>query len=197
MRLSFTRSIPLLLSFALGMSAIAVAQEGGARTVFLVRHAERASAAPDSLLSPAGQKRAECLARTLKDAGIKQIFISDVKRTEQTAAPLATALKIKPTVVPAKDPSTLIRDIAYGAQQGNALVVGHSDTLPFVLARLKAGSVTIGDNQYDQLFVVNITDGIASPVSTLHYCDCGAAGPASAPAATHKPASPKKQMKRP
>ena len=195
MRLSFSRSIAFVLSFALSMSAVAVAQEGGARTVFLVRHAERASAAPDSLLSPAGQKRAECLARTLRDAGIKQIFISDVKRTEQTAAPLATALKIKPTVVPAKDPSTLIRDIAYGAQQGNALVVGHSDTLPFVLARLKAGTVTIGDNQYDQLFIVNITDGIASPVATLHYCDCGAA--AATPAPAHKPTTPKKQMKRP
>lgn len=195
MRFSFSRSMGFLLSFALGMSAVAAAQQGGARTVFLVRHAERASSAPDSLLSPAGLKRAECLARTLKDAGIKQIFISDVKRTEQTAAPLATALKIKPTVVPAKDPSTLIRDIAYGAQQGNALVVGHSDTLPFVLARLRAGAVAIGDNQYDQLFVVNITDGIASPVTTVHYCDCGAAG--AAPAPTHKPASPKKQMKRP
>jgi phosphohistidine phosphatase SixA len=197
MRLFFSRNISFLLLFALGIGAAAVAQEGGARTVFLVRHAERASAAPDSLLSPAGQKRAECLARTLRDAGIKQIFITDVKRTEQTATPLATALKIKPTVVPAKDPSTLIRDIAYGAQQGNALVVGHSDTLPFVLARLKAGSVTMADNQYDQLFVVNIIDGTASPVTTLHYCDCGAAGASSTPAPTHKPASPKKQMKRP
>jgi phosphohistidine phosphatase SixA len=195
MRRSYFRSIFLLLSLLLGMSAVAAAQQSNVRTVFLVRHAERASAAPDSLLSPAGQRRAECLASTLRDAGIKQIFISDVKRTEQTATPLAAALKLKPTVVPAKDPNTLIRDIAYGAQ-GNALVVGHSDTLPFVLARLKAGSVTINENQYDQLFVVNITDGVASPVTTLHYCDC-AAGATSAPAATHKPAPPKKPMKRP
>ncbi len=196
MRLSIARSIPFLLLFALGISAVTVAQEGGTRTVFLVRHAERASAAPDSLLSPAGQKRAECLARTLRDAGIKQIFITDVKRTEQTAVPLAAALKVKPTVLAAKDTSTLIRDIAYGAQQGNALVVGHSDTLPFVLARLKAGSVTIADNQYDQLFVVNITDGTASPVTTLHYCDCRTAGAApTAPA--HKAAGTKKPMKRP
>jgi broad specificity phosphatase PhoE len=195
MRLSYFRSIFLLLSLLLGMSGVAAAQQSNVRTVFLVRHAERASAAPDSLLSPAGQRRAECLASTLRDAGIKQIFITDVKRTEQTAAPLAAALKLKPTVIAAKDTNTLIRDIAYGAQ-GNALVVGHSDTLPFVLARLKAGTVTIGENQYDQLFVVNITDGIASPVTTLHYCDC-AGGTAPAPAATHKPGTPKKPMKRP
>ncbi|HKW75718.1 MAG TPA: histidine phosphatase family protein [Terriglobales bacterium] len=196
MRLSSSRSFLFLLSLVFGLSAVAAAQQSSVRTVFLVRHAERASAAPDSLLSPAGQKRAECLARTLRDAGIKQIFITDVKRTEQTATPLAAAMKLKPTVIPAKDPNTLIRDIAYGAQ-GNVLVVGHSDTLPFVLARLKAGTITIGENQYDQLFVVNITDGVASPVTTLHYCDCGAAGATPTPAATHKPTSSKKRMKRP
>ena len=193
MRLSFSRTIVAVLSLVLAMGAAAAAQQS-VRTVFLVRHAEKASAAPDALLSPAGQKRAECLARTLRDAGIKQIYITDVKRTEQTATPLAAALKLKPTVIPAKDPNTLIRDLAYGAQ-GNVLVVGHSDTLPFVLARLKAGSVTIADNQYDQLFVVNITDGTASAATTLHYCDCGTSG-ATEPA-MHKPAKTKKPMKRP
>lgn len=195
MRLSISRNIFAILSIVFMLGAVAAAQQSNVRTVFLVRHAERASAAPDSLLSSAGQKRAECLARTLRDAGIKQIFITDVKRTEQTATPLAAALKIKPTVIAAKDSNTLIRDIAYGAQ-GNALVVGHSDTLPFVLARLKAGSVTIGENQYDQLFVVNIIDGTASPVTALHYCDC-ATGATPAPAAARKPSAPKKKMKRP
>lgn len=194
MRLSFSRTIVALFSLFFVMGAAATAQQS-VRTVFLVRHAEKASAAPDALLSPAGQKRADCLARTLRDAGIKQIYVTEVKRTEQTATPLAAALKLKPTVIPAKDPNTLIRDLAYGAQ-GNVLVVGHSDTLPFVLARLKAGSVTVADNQYDQLFVLNITDGTASPVTTLHYCDCGTAAP-PAPAATHKRTAPKKPMKRP
>src|ERR1700746_552477 len=91
---------------------LAAAQQN-VRTIFLVRHAEKASTAPDALLSPEGEKRAECLAATLKDAGIKQIYVTDAKRTQQTAAPLAKALKITPTILPAKDPNALIKNLVY------------------------------------------------------------------------------------
>ena len=115
---------------ALLLCQMAAAQQN-VRTVFLVRHAEKASTAADAPLSPEGEKRAECLAATLKDAGIKQIYVTDVTRTQQTAAPLAKALKIKPTILPAKDPNALIKNLAYTGG-GNILVVGHSDTVPFV-----------------------------------------------------------------
>ncbi len=161
------------------------------RTIFLVRHAEKASAAPDAPLSPAGEKRADCLAKMLKDANIKQIYVTDAKRTQQTAAPLAKALKLAPTIRPAKDPNTLIRDLFYGTG-GDILVVGHSDTLPFILARLKAGTVpAIADSEYDRLFVVTIAEGAASPVTTLRYCECGAPAPTVQPAT--KKAPPKKR----
>ena len=65
-------------------------------------YVDKVLAAPDVQLSPEGQKRAECLASTLKDAGIKQIYVTDVTRTQQTAAPLAKALKIKPQFFPPK-----------------------------------------------------------------------------------------------
>ena len=95
MKLLFLRAIfPALL-----LCQLAVAQQN-VRTVFLVRHAEKASAAADAPLSAEGEKRAQCLATTLKDAGIKQIYVTDVLRTQQTAAPLASALKIKPTILP-------------------------------------------------------------------------------------------------
>ena len=143
------------------------------RIVYLVRHAEAASSAPDAALTPAGQKRAECLARTFKDAGIKQIFVSDAKRTQETAAPLAKELKITPTIVPAKDPRTLIRDLLY-AGGGSILVVSHSNELPFVLARMHAGTVTpIGEDEYDRLFVTTVIESGATQVSTLRYCECG------------------------
>jgi phosphohistidine phosphatase SixA len=170
-----------------------LAAQENARTVFLVRHAEKASTAADALLSPAGQQRAECLANTLKDAGIKQIFVTDVKRTQQTAEPLAKLLKITPAPVPARDTATLLRDITYGGT-GNVLVVGHSDTLPVVIARLKAGSIKpIGDDEYDRLFVINLLEGSATPVATLHYCSSGTPG-ASEP--SHKTGTKKPAMKR-
>ncbi len=124
---------------ALLLCQMAAAQQN-VRTIFLVRHAEKASAAADAPLSPEGEKRAECLAGMLKDAGIKQIYVTDVTRTQQTAAPLAKALKIKPTILPAKDPNALIKNLVYTGG-GNILVVGHSDTIPFVIARLQGGTV--------------------------------------------------------
>lgn len=182
---------PMLL-----LSQLAMAQQG-TRTIFLVRHAETASAAPDAALSPAGEKRAACMAKMLKEAGIKQIYVTDAKVTQQTAAPLAAALKLTPTVVPAKDPNTLIRDLLYSGG-GNILVVGHSDTLPFVLARLKAGSITpIGASEYDRMFLTTIIEGGATQASTLRYCEsspaAGAATPTPSSSSGKKGTTPKKK----
>lgn len=179
------------------LAQLAIAQQG-TRTIFLVRHAEAASAAPDAALSPAGEKMADCLGKMLKEAGIKQIFVTDAKRTQQTAAPLARALKLTPTVVPAKDPNTLIRDLLYSGG-GNILVVGHSDTVPFVLARIKAGTVPpIGENEYDRLFVTTIIEGGATEASTLRYCNYKAEPSAATPKTPasktgKKAAAPKKK----
>ena len=164
-------------------------------TVVLVRHAEKVSTAPDAVLSPAGQQRAECLAQVLKEAGIKRIIVSDAKRTQQTADPLAKALGIKPVVVPAKDINTLVRDVFYGAG-GNALVVGHSDTVPLVIQRVQAGTVPpIGENEYDGLYVLTVLEGSSTPVVKLHYC---AASPHSAaPASMEPPAAKEPPAKKP
>lgn len=178
--------------FAFLLGQLACAQQQNIRTIFLVRHAEKAPAPQDDTLNPTGLKRADCLAKMLQDAKIKTIYVTDAKRTQQTAAPLAKALKIEPTIIPAKDPNTLIRDLFY-SKGGDILVVGHSDTLPFVLARLKAGTVPpIAENEYDRLFVLTITEGAATPVTTLRYCDCGA--PAATPA---QPPARKRPAKKP
>src|SRR5579871_5712052 len=127
---------------------LAIAQQS-VRTVYLVRHAEKTSSADDATLSPAGIKRAECLANTLKDAGVKQIYVTEAKRTQQTADPLAKQLKIEPKMMPAKDPANLVRNLFYSGG-GNTLVVGHSNTLPVIIARMKGGTIApIGENDYD------------------------------------------------
>jgi phosphohistidine phosphatase SixA len=136
-------------------------------------------------LSPQGQQRAECLAHALKDAGIKRIYVSDAKRTQQTAEPLARALGIKPVVVPANDQNTLVRDVFYG-NGGNALVVGHSNTVPLVIQRVQAGTVPpIGENEYDGMYVLTVLEGSSTPVVKLRYC---AASPASSAPASMAPA---------
>ena len=165
-------------------------------TIFLVRHAEKASNADDSPLSPAGLKRADCLAGMLKDAAIKEIFVTDARRTQQTAEPLAKQLNIAPKILPANDEANLVRNVLYAA--GNSLVVGHSNTLPIVVARLHAGQIApIGENDYDKLYEITAVDGAATPTVTLHYCPAAAspapAGKAPAPTKAPSKKSPVKK----
>lgn len=169
----------------------AAAAQQGTRTVFLVRHAEATSSAPDASLTPAGQKRAECLAAMFKDAGIKKIFVTDMARTQQTAAPLAQALQITPTIVPAKDPSSMIKDILFNAG-GTTLVVGHSDTLGFILARMRAGTVSqIPPTEYDRMYVTTLVEGSATQAIMLHYCGPSTAAGSMTPHPSPKPAAKK------
>lgn len=179
----FIGIIFLCLIFA---TSLAVCQQG-TRMVYLVRNAETSGATPDAPLSPAGERRAACLAGMMKDANIKQIYVHDAKSAQQTANMLATELKITPIVVPAKGPNTLIRDLMY-AGGGNILVVANADSLPFMVARLKAGSISpLAAGEYNRLMITTVIEGGATQVSTLRYCDEG-----SHAIETPKPAAKKK-----
>jgi broad specificity phosphatase PhoE len=130
-------------------------------TIFVVRHAERADTstgapatmATDPDLSDTGHARAASLASMLKDARISAIFVTEYKRTQQTAAPLAKALGITPTVFAANDMAELMARLK--KSDGSALVVGHSNTVPDVIAALGvAAPVAVGDAEFDNLFIV-------------------------------------------
>src|SRR3990172_10886646 len=78
-----------------------LAQGAGPVTVFVVRHAEKGPESPDPALTPAGQERARALARVLADASVLAVFVTEFKRTQETAEPLAAALGGGPTPLPA------------------------------------------------------------------------------------------------
>ena len=126
-------------------------------TIFLARHAEKADAAADPKnpdLSAAGRTRAEALGRMLKDAGVVAIFASEYTRTQQTAEEVRRASGAALTIVPAKDVSGLVDMLK--AVGGNAVVIGHSNTLPEIIKALGVDKqVTIDESEYDNLFIRN------------------------------------------
>ena len=65
-------------------------------TIILIRHAEKniEPTNPDPDLSPFGQARAQELARMFADAGVKAIYATQYKRTQQTVKPLFNKLGI-------------------------------------------------------------------------------------------------------
>jgi phosphohistidine phosphatase SixA len=122
--------------------------------VFVVRHAERADTSTDSPLSAAGEARAVRLSEILKGAGITQIYTTTLRRTVQTAAPLAAALRVTPTELPVSDLDTLFARLHAATPNDRVLVVGHTNTLPEILQRLGVTPpVTIGDTEYNNLFI--------------------------------------------
>src|SRR6266436_6226458 len=137
--------------------------------VVIVRHAEKAAnGGNDPDLSSAGRARAEALARILKDSGITAIFTTEFKRTQETAAPTATSTHVTPTVVVAKDTASLVGKLHQ--LNGNALVVGHGDTIPNILKALGINSpVNIPDADYSELFIVILGD--KPQLFRLHYPD--------------------------
>jgi broad specificity phosphatase PhoE len=125
---------------------------GPATTVLLVRHADRQGS--DDALSREGIARAQALAQVAGKWGITAIFTSDAARTQQTAEPTAEALGIKPVAVTGV--AELVEAIRTSHQGRNVLVVGHSNTVPQIIAALGGPAVTIGESEYDNLFVLTI-----------------------------------------
>lgn len=151
------------LAVACALLLVSAASASAQQTIFVVRHAERADAgaaaagmaapAADPPLSAAGRERAVKLASMLRSADIKHIFVTEFRRTQETAAPLAERLKLTPSVSESKDPTPLVSRLRQ--VNGNVLVVGHSNTVPELLKGLGIkDEIKIPDTEYDDLFIV-------------------------------------------
>ena len=151
--------------------------------VVLVRHAERSDApAGDVTLSETGQARADELVAALAEARIDTIVTTQFRRTRDTAAPLARALKLTPTVVEAgRDTAAHVRAVVAAIRAGGSavLVVGHSNTVPAIIGALGGPAMEeLCEFEYSNLFTLALTTGQPARLVHGHY---GAPDP---PAAT-------------
>jgi len=171
------RGARALAALLAGFVALAPASAAAQRAVFVVRHAEKASAGgtTDIPLSDAGRARAERLAAMLRDAGITAIYSTDTVRTRSTAEPLARALGLTVRIY-ATEPregrpgsEELVRSLR-SDPNGAALVVGHSNTVPELLAALGATrKITLRDDEYDALFLIVPRSDGAPTLLELRY----------------------------
>lgn len=125
----------------------------GPTTIILLRHAERETVGADPALTAVGKKRAQLLARMLRDAGVTAVFTSDARRTKETAAPLAAQTHLTPVELTGSN-STAHMATVLAVNAGTAVVVGHSNTVPQLIVALGAGGPVIADSEFDRLFVV-------------------------------------------
>ncbi len=165
----------LIVVLGLFLSLSAAGQNSG--KIFAVRHAEKQSNDKDTPLSDFGKTRAECLAQTLKDAHITAIITTQYTRTKQTAEPTAREMNVKLTSLDAKSNEEVVKQAKSAAQSGNVLIVGHSNTVPDIVAALGASKPGIPDDAYDLLFIVD--ESAPQRLTTLHYCPNLPKAPAS------------------
>jgi broad specificity phosphatase PhoE len=162
----------LVVSAVLGLAVVAAAPSvaWAQKAVIVVRHAERVDESEDSPLSPAGLQRAQTLARMLGRIGIKRIFVSQFQRTQQTAAPLAAALKLMPVVMSANTSQPVVERIRRENPNDVVLIVGHSNTVPAILKQFGHPElIEIPTDEFDSLFVL-VPQGQGPPtVLRLRY----------------------------
>ena len=159
----------LLFAFVISCISLPALAQG---MVIVSRHGEKATTpANDPPLTEAGKKRAELLASMLVDSGVDAIYVTELQRTQQTAAPLASRIHIKPTIIPADDTGKLI-DAIRARKSGVVVVIGHSNKLPQIIAGLGGPAIVIPDTEYNNLYVLTVeTTKSLLLLLQLHYGD--------------------------
>jgi phosphohistidine phosphatase SixA len=178
-RRTFLAPLWLLAMAALVIIAVAFAywRSTTTTTIVLLRHAEKqVGAIADAPLTPQGELRATRLAQMFGDASsygrVQKIYVTDTRRTQQTAAALAQRLNLKPEVVDARSSSgELARRALRENRGGRALIVGHSNTVPEIVKALADSDEVppIADDEFDTLYVVTVPSIGRASVLRIKY----------------------------
>lgn len=138
------------LALTLAMLA-PLAQAADPAVIYVVRHGEKTANDGDPDLSAQGRIRATNIATILKKTGIGQVYTSKTARTRQTAAPTAALLGVPVKEYDARQPEKMVEELK--AAGGNALVVGHSNTVGKLVTLLGGEpGAAVGDDEYDRLY---------------------------------------------
>lgn len=133
-------------------------KEAGGTKIYIVRHAEK-EAGKDPLLTAAGNARAGDLMRYLQNRAVQKIYVSQYRRTQNTADSLRLQLNID-TVHYSADTlcDNLVNAIMEHSDFGKTiLIIGHSNTIPQIIRKFGVHDYPYGDIadiDYDNLFLI-------------------------------------------
>ena len=162
----------LLLAAAL---TLLTAGSAMAQTAIIVRHAEKADASADPLLSEAGQARARALVTELADAHPSLILTSPLQRTILTAAPTVAYHSAPSEAVSlegggAAHIAATVARVRALPQDATVLIVGHSNTVPAIARALGyAEAADMPECEYDRMTTLHLMgEGPAHGVVTRY-----------------------------
>jgi phosphohistidine phosphatase SixA len=155
----------LLTGLLTALGALPAAAQ--ASYIVLVRHAEKATGGGnDPPLSTLGNDRAEALAAAVAQSDIQHVLVTEYRRTSETAAIVTAATGLVPQVVRVGDLRAGEHAAAVAAALDAlpagtaALVVGHSNTIPPIIAALGGPSMPdLRDDEYATIFVLDRSAG--------------------------------------
>jgi phosphohistidine phosphatase SixA len=149
----------MLLALA---AVLALADTTRSTVVYVVRHAEKAALpANDPVLSPAGIERALALDSLIgKSRPVVAVITTPTARTRATAAPVAARHGLTPIEIPVRGGiAAHAREVADSAlaRQGIVLVVGHSNTVGYIVEALGGPKVgDLPDTEYRSIWTVTL-----------------------------------------
>jgi broad specificity phosphatase PhoE len=164
------------LAIVIALALLAIAYRSvTTTTVVLVRHAEKAlGTIEDPPLAPEGEQRSERLAQMFGErtgAGhLDAIYVTNTRRTQQTAAPLAARLRLVPIVLSATDLSSTASRLVREHRGGTVLYLGHSNTLPQLIRELSGKQIeAIPDDDFGEIYVLSVPRFGSASLVRLRY----------------------------
>lgn len=143
------------------------------KTIVLVRHAEKATSVandPDPALSAEGRERAIRLEKAVRRFKPYEIFSTNTRRTRQTAEPVASRRNKEVQTYNAANHQELI-DKILASRRRHFLVVGHSNTVPFLANMLAKKEVfrQVPDSEHSVIWVIKLKKGHLKKVELFAY----------------------------
>jgi broad specificity phosphatase PhoE len=145
------RPLAALLLFALAACATTASEPAGA-SWYVMRHLQKGEGQDPSLSSEGHSNALRLIGFFAKDPPAA-IYVSSTKRALETAGPLASKLAVTVRTYDPRDTAGLVARAK--AETGTVLIVGHSNTVPEIVARLGgARPADLAETDYGDIFRV-------------------------------------------